>query len=707
VFIIALFVSILLFSDAFLQLKTLHPRLHQLSYIFMALWLAALLLIPFTDFLTLSRLLVPAELITIGVTFIIGIYTWRKGFRPMGFFLLAWLGMAASVFLLLLVRLTVIPSTYITENLFQFGFVFMAVSWSIALADRINLLKIQTDQAYHDLRMSESKLNQILEGLPLGVVVYGKDQKPSYINKRTAEILSDTDKGTQPDPGAGRTLAQGIDHFSFQLTGTGQIYPLEDFPVQRALNGDPVFADNIEVKDGNRRVPLEMWASPVRDDMGNVESAIAAFQDITMRKQAEVELDHYRKNLEQLVKERTAQLSSINEQLDHEMEERKNLERTMVQRIEWLSTLNEIRQNLIGIDSLNEAYEQCSDAILPLLDAQTLFILRWDEQDFQFKMQWRSRTGTAHPKQEAFQKIFKKGSPLRKQLDKGKVILYSAEQAATLPMPFIKCFQMEDFNSLILSPMLIGQVVHGVLGITRAESIDELVSYQVGIVESIAYNLAHLIDDAVMLDQRRTLATIEERNRLARELHDSVAQTLYSISLFTDATRLALESNRPEIVRQHLDDLSELSQEAMSDMRMLIFELRPPILEQEGLAAALQSRLDAVESRAGVKAIFNTKGELHLTLEQESELFRIAQEALNNVVKHAHARQVRVDLIGQAQGIRMTIKDDGIGFHPEEAEQSGGQGFRNIRERAEILGAKYSINSNIGRGTKIVVEVNK
>jgi signal transduction histidine kinase len=113
-----------------------------------------------------------------------------------------------------------------------------------------------------------------------------------------------------------------------------------------------------------------------------------------------------------------------------------------------------------------------------------------------------------------------------------------------------------------------------------------------------------------------------------------------------------------------------------------------------------------VESRAGVKAVLNVKGVLDLSQEQESELYRIAQEALNNVVKHAHARHVMVELTSRTDSVRLLIEDDGIGFDPATAEQCGGQGFRNIRERAEIIGAKCSIISEPGRGTQIVIEVN-
>jgi signal transduction histidine kinase len=225
--------------------------------------------------------------------------------------------------------------------------------------------------------------------------------------------------------------------------------------------------------------------------------------------------------------------------------------------------------------------------------------------------------------------------------------------------------------------------------------------------KTYANQIAIALQNAQFYKRAYTVAALEERNRLAREMHDSVAQTLYSISLFTDATRLALETNKLDVVKNHLEELVELSREAMSDMRLLIYEMRSPVLEKNGLAAALQSRLDAVESRAGFKTRFRADGELNLTSQEESELYRIAQEALNNVIKHARADQVKVELTRIDECIRLTIEDDGVGCDLSVVDHGGGQGFQNIRERAENIGARYLLESAPGQGTKVTIEVNR
>ena len=147
-----------------------------------------------------------------------------------------------------------------------------------------------------------------------------------------------------------------------------------------------------------------------------------------------------------------------------------------------------------------------------------------------------------------------------------------------------------------------------------------------------------------------------------------------------------------------------MAREAMMDMRMLIFELRPPVLEEEGLVAALQSRLAAVEARAGLLAEIHVEGERRLPLHIEEELFWIAMEALNNVVKHAKAQQIEVCYRLDGRNVCMEIHDDGVGFDPARAGQSGGMGLQGMEERAQRIHGKLEITSAPGQGATVRVE---
>jgi len=204
--------------------------------------------------------------------------------------------------------------------------------------------------------------------------------------------------------------------------------------------------------------------------------------------------------------------------------------------------------------------------------------------------------------------------------------------------------------------------------------------------------------------QAKHAAAIEERAHLARELHDSVTQTLYSLTMYADAARLALASNKQDTALKHVNALRNLSREAMRDMRLLVFELRPPILTQEGLVAAIKTRLDSVESRSGYQITFIVEGKPQFPPDVETELYRIVQEALNNIVKHAQAQQVSVQLLQGDQHLQLTIQDDGRGFDPAAAQQQGRIGLRSMKERAQKLGGTLSIESAPGQGTTLRVE---
>jgi signal transduction histidine kinase len=137
----------------------------------------------------------------------------------------------------------------------------------------------------------------------------------------------------------------------------------------------------------------------------------------------------------------------------------------------------------------------------------------------------------------------------------------------------------------------------------------------------------------------------------------------------------------------------------------LIYELRPPALEQEGLVGALQRRIDAVEGRAGIQARLLVEGKIEVEEPVEEALYRIAQEALNNALKHAAAEAVTVRVHTGQDIVRMSVVDDGRGFDPEIASQQGGMGLTTMRERAERVGGKLTVLSSPGQGTTVQIAV--
>jgi signal transduction histidine kinase/ligand-binding sensor domain-containing protein len=211
--------------------------------------------------------------------------------------------------------------------------------------------------------------------------------------------------------------------------------------------------------------------------------------------------------------------------------------------------------------------------------------------------------------------------------------------------------------------------------------------------------------EEALAQERASAAVAAERNRLARELHDSATQSLYAVTLYADAATRLLSSGQIEPAAEDLGKLRGTAKEALGEMRMLIFELRPPILAKQGLAAALGARLEAVEGRAGLKTELHVDGESRLPPGVEEGLYRIAVEALNNALRHAQARCISVSLYFEPEAARLQVADDGIGFDPAAVRKAGGLGLRGMEERAEEMGGTWSVDSSPGTGTTVTVVV--
>ena len=216
------------------------------------------------------------------------------------------------------------------------------------------------------------------------------------------------------------------------------------------------------------------------------------------------------------------------------------------------------------------------------------------------------------------------------------------------------------------------------------------------------------ITSRVVLAEAQAQSAIEERQRLARDLHDSVTQTLYSLTLIAEATRRLAQNGKMDQVIAQTERLGELSQQSLKEMRLLLFELRLPILEREGLAKALQHRLDAVEKRAGVDANLIVEGVDRLPALVEEGLFYMAHEALNNSLKHAAATKTTVSLRSMDGIIVLEVVDNGKGFDVQSIGEMGGMGLANLKDRAQKLKAQLEITSIPEKGTsvKIVVRLN-
>ncbi len=255
-------------------------------------------------------------------------------------------------------------------------------------------------------------------------------------------------------------------------------------------------------------------------------------------------------------------------------------------------------------------------------------------------------------------------------------------------------------------PIVVNEQVLGVLTILSDARSFQSTKEEMELLISVGEQLGMVVENARLRKQTEQLIVMEERNRLARELHDSVTQSLYSLTLFAEAgINLAL-SGENERAGPLFTDILQTGQQALKEMRLLVHKLRPSILQEEGLIQALQHRLNAVEGRAGVKHQLIVEGSLDLDNEVEEAIFYIVQEALNNALKHASASEVTVTIQQNEHGtLALTIQDDGRGFDPQTTVNGSGLGLTSMRERVEKFGGAISYHSAIGKGTKIQIEI--
>lgn len=259
-------------------------------------------------------------------------------------------------------------------------------------------------------------------------------------------------------------------------------------------------------------------------------------------------------------------------------------------------------------------------------------------------------------------------------------------------------FRAAGLHSFLGAQIRIGQRIEGVLSCfrftERGYSVDET-----ALILALAHQIGMILEIDRLRENAEKMAVWEERKRLARDLHDSVTQSLYSLTLFSRAGREAAEDDDTAHLTHSLTELENTTLHALREMRLLLYELRPADLEQEGLKRAVMLRLNTVERRVGLQLDVQLDEIAGLPASHDVQVYHIIVEALNNVVKHAAATRLTLRLT-QADGhVRLWIADDGRGFDASQIDH--GLGLANIRERVARLGGRLAITSEPGRGTEL------
>jgi predicted ATPase/signal transduction histidine kinase len=464
--------------------------------------------------------------------------------------------------------------------------------------------------------------------------------------------------------------------------------------------------------------------APLHDSAGTILGHLAIIDDEPMHRQpydisimrifaarAGAELE--RKRTEEALRQSEEELRELNEQL---ADYTRNLERKVAERtheIEQRRQVAERLRDMLAILNSNRSLDEILDYVVEqatsLLGTRSSAIYRLQREERVFTIQAARGLPTEYTDDLSF--------PLdrsflgRAVLNRRPMVIHDLETALhsyDIELSADRRVLLTTYHSLLAVPLIRQgeseeeNEIYGGIALYYSEP-HQVSEEEIGLAVAFADQAALAIENARLRQRVEQAAVMEERSRLARELHDSVTQSLYSLTLLAEGWRRLAASGRMDDLADPLAELGGIAQQALKEMRLLVHELRPPALERDGLLGALHERLAAVERRAGVDARLLADDVVDLPAQVEEGLYRIAQEALNNALKHAAATTVSVHLQANAQHVELIISDNGCGFDPAHLTDQGGIGLSSMRERAERLGGTLVLTSAPEQGTRVYV----
>jgi signal transduction histidine kinase len=395
---------------------------------------------------------------------------------------------------------------------------------------------------------------------------------------------------------------------------------------------------------------------------------------------------------------RSLKVSQIQQQelFNRLQESHDELEERVAERTRELSAFTDLTM-------LPSDYEDISDILQPALNrimkiglCQALCVhLVSQDQDFLTLVAYRNLPETILDNLEMFP------LPLyfarRIQQNEDPVLISQNTDFSHLPSEL----RISQYQNYLGSPLVAGGETLGWLSCYR-HSGHEFTMGEISLLVALARKLGLIVENQNLRQRIKDVAIYEERQRLARDLHDSVTQLVYSMSLFTRSSMEAVEDGDEERLSTNLLHLADTSMQILREMRFMLFELQPPLLEQASLAKALNARLDMVERRVGIR----TEILIDTSIESEKierEVYYVTIEALNNILKHANADKVKIIIARENGCLRLCVADNGRGFDPSLA--SSGLGINNMHHRVKNLGGDLRIDSISGVGTKVIATI--
>jgi PAS domain S-box-containing protein len=386
----------------------------------------------------------------------------------------------------------------------------------------------------------------------------------------------------------------------------------------------------------------------------------------------------------------------------HDITNRKRAEQALNRRLEELSILHQTAQTVANVSDLSTALDQVAEMIAYLFNVLSTHIAVLADGEQKLKLMARFVREPVPPEAMTTTSFPIAELPITREiLSTGQSRVVYDLQSLPLPPSISEAVAAFKIYTILLVPLMSHGIARGILTISTDQVDRKFSKDEVQLAETIAGDIAAAIETSRLLEQTKAAAATEERNRIARELHDSVTQSMYSVSIVAEALPRMLERNLEE-AKRNAGYLRQTTLGALAEMRTLLFELRPDSLAKARLNVLLQQLADALTGRTRVPVEVTIHGQATLPTEIKIALYRIAQEAFNNINKHAKATQAWVALHRDPDRVILVIRDNGQGFDPAAVPEER-LGLRIMRERAAHIGANLTLESGPGQGVQVAV----
>jgi PAS domain S-box-containing protein len=506
-----------------------------------------------------------------------------------------------------------------------------------SMAHQLQATFLEIQDLNKALLQSETRLKQFLEAVPVGVSIHDPTGQLYYANRIAQQLLAIETLTERLPQAKSEELAE---FYQVYLAESDKLYPTIQLPIVRSLAGETIHVDNLELHQQNKIIPLEVLSTPIFDELGKVIYAIAAFIDITERKQAQKLLTDYNSILEQQVALRTLELQQ-------EIAERKQAEQTLLESETRFRLLAEATFEAIAITEqgiLLDSNQACAE----MFGYEFSEVIGMRVMDFT----------APECREQVMQKILSGDEGLYETVCLRK-------DGTTFP----------------------------------AEIRARVMSYRGRTIRMAA------IQDITSRKQAEQATVLAERNRLAQEIHDTLAQAFAVVIVHLDTASRKLTTDR-EAAQALIKAGRDLAHSGLTEARRSIKALRSQLLEDGDLFNALNRFVTQMFSHTNTHIICQVVGEIYpLPPDVENNLLRIGQEALTNAFKYAKAREIQIELAYQERQCSLRIKDDGQGFDMNSVSVLNSFGLLVMSERAERIGAKLIIQSTPEQGTEVIVSV--